>query len=368
MTAIQLTSTTAPAVKSIELKPETVVDISAATIQGKAQAFAVKAANDTGFNESVAEFTAASILLKRTAVAMLFKLEALYTSAELDAAPVPGSKGGNNPDKFQVPEKNAKGNLVNKPGSFWMTVCINTPVGAEFRAKLDGISKAKRQAADAPKEYAAMGDAQLDDEEAYYDTKLGGYLTTIQRAINLRNQMKRGKESPKVNVEFNTIEVILQDKSSVRQMVKGPRCITVQDKGSPGNIKAMTVTSFLGLDFDAAEKLGGTWAQVIASGGTGAQDPDEDEDKPFNVDAFEIAMARTASFFEDTAKVAALRKRLNPKDPAEAYDFVLTLGNLHLELVNLWDNFGLKIKYERADAIKNAPPVSQGNVPATATA
>lgn len=250
--------------------------------------------------------------------------------------PVPGSEGGNNPDKYPVPGKKAKGSVVKDLFS-------ELPPGKALLTDLDGISKALVSSTETPAKWKAPkfegGMVQLKKTQAKLKQRYSAGLRVVSTAIAFEFQWQKLQE-------FASVKSELSDDPNDPQTYP----VAIFNVKKMTEFKVMSIGAFLSLDLDAAAEKGGSYTDVTETTRRGAYDDESDEGIK-NFDEFEERVTDVTNFLEklmgDKAMQTALYRRLN--DPA-ADHLIATIFALSAELDKITSKDGLAARAAKIEA------------------
>jgi len=111
---------------------------------------------------------------------------------ELNGWPLPGSKSGNNPDKFKAPHTNkATGDTSLRPTSFYLMFTRGTPKGQAIETELAYLRRAGNMEAiktDIPAAIMGLSDKARKDRIAYLDNRIKVMTSAYKKAMSLHLQ------------------------------------------------------------------------------------------------------------------------------------------------------------------------------------
>lgn len=272
------------------------------------------AAKDKELMTHVHDLSEANVMQKRKGLTVALALGEAYTEEQLSEFPVPGSETGNNPDKYTVPGKNAKGVVTNKKRSFYRDFAEFTPEGAELKARLQAI-----------RDDASLGDRQKESKAASFETRLDYLAGVYGSAVAFITQMRVINEMFDGKVEAY---IMPSDEPEAKEgeYSNSTKPMMIADLENKGNGKVMSVGAFLALKPKAAEGKG--FKELIAtSSRKGKGDHTATDTKIPNADKAADVMLALVNFFDDKDAYAKLAKAV-AKEGGEV--LIEAIGDLHM--------------------------------------
>jgi hypothetical protein len=327
-----------------------------ASIASAAVNFAHDLSKNTAAMQFMATYSENRLTVKNGALTFLSFLRVTYPDNTLLGWPRPGTNAKDNPglnnlDKATRMGVNARtGKRGPVPVSFYDELSDNTAVGKDACDHLEAISKCRKNpkdnsiSADMAKKYSTASVRTFDADESLYQTRKDDFRNLVKRAMLVWFMMADLQNFPKVSVE------ILTEKDNEGKDIGVRRTgtpIWLESTTEKGVYRALSVTQFLSIDIDAAKSAGGTFEDIIATLGKGADEDDEVEGLPAipagDTEAIFDHCAVLAAWFEDVNNVKKLIAAV-PKVDGHA---ALSLYNLSAALESAAHHFEKKAQLEQ---------------------
>jgi hypothetical protein len=299
-------------------------------VPAEAAKLAAIAAKDASLMSHVHELSEANVMQKRKGLTVALSLGEAYTADELAQFPIPGTETGNNPDRYTVEGKNAKGVKTNKKRSFYRDFAEFTPEGAELKAKLQSI-----------RDDASLGDKEKETRAAGLETRLDYLASVYASAVAFIVQLET------INTMFaDKVEAVIQEGDDGEgSYSNSTKPMLVIDLIKKGESKVMSVGAFLALKPKAAEGKG--FKELIAtSSRKGKGDHTATDTKIPSADKATDVILALVNFFDDKDSYAKLAKAVAKEGGDQLIE---ALGDLNIAT----DDFMPTIQ-SRYDAIKMA--------------
>lgn len=216
----------------------------------------------------------------------LLSLRSTYTDEELDEFAVPGSKGGNNPDKFSITVETAKGKSAQRQTTFYKQFALGTGSGKAIVERLNWVLRALNKEATKegiPEDIVALDRDRLEAQVSFLETRLN------TMAIAYRNGMKLHFKLREVNEysEYITADILWQDKCSPDDVAtfneegeviasnlwnckveptNEPIVLWEMIPSKAPRRDSFSISAFLKLNAKKAEEKGGGWKNLVESG------------------------------------------------------------------------------------------------------
>jgi hypothetical protein len=315
---------------------------------------------DEAFNKELEACLDATVKAKTSAVDIYAQFKRIYSKAQLDACPMPGT------DKDDVAGTNYKADIIEKPaiaGGKIRTVFTHdwvqaTAKGKAFQTDIDDVKKETDNPGTVAR-FKGKSKKELRSITASATQGRNAMRSMFSRALRLHHKLSAIEGMPKVS--FQWIGGHDKAKCPIMPKVYGkadgalvsltPKPLwfmprdpeTGKDDGSEG--RDFSVTQVLA--FDVAKALkgpdGGTLAELVASS-KAIPDPEE-KAKGMTIEKLESDVTEVDSYLRKREAIAELTKRMNSPDQDE---LISSVCSLYLSLKPVYAKF--QAKYEAIEA------------------
>lgn len=246
----------------------------------------------------------------------------------------------NNPDRYTVQRDGKKGK-VNEPRSFYADYAGATAYGKDILSVLQAINDAKDVFKEVKSyktvkpftlsgetiDFANMNNYQVAGLASTWNGRWSKTVSAYKQSIRLDRQLNKAEEMASITLH------IARGKDGT---IIGTYPITIANKENPAEFSTYTPTNFLSLDFDKAVANGGTYADLIATVGKGANnEPALLAARIKSASKAAEYIAELAAWFEVDGNAKDFQLYLNSKDNAGKFvhdDAVLSTGKLNEQM------------------------------------
>lgn len=297
---------------------------------------------------------------KRGKLLVLFQMKEAFGDEKMNELPIPDSKTGNNPDKY---EYQGSGALIKS--SFYEE--ISDIMFPEYLDKWNAIKSAIDKKSDAVEPYLTMSEKRLKDELKNASQDRTQARAQVKGAAKLQHVFNQLAELPLIDVEVDTV---MED--GEEKLTGSTYPITIYEAGNHKNYREFSAGQIITLgsrpekdqptNLEAAIKAGGTLAAILK---TFSKAPDAGQGQvnvPVkilinNVKQAEDYVAALGTYFDmstdDGAKHrSALLALLANKDSDHV---VKTVGDLCIAFDSIWTQI-----QARYDAMNQKTASTQG--------
>lgn len=314
---------------------------------------------DAEFHEELAKCVDAVVKNKSSAVDMYAQLCRVWTMEELDGCPMPGTDkddvAGTNyaPDKKETPLKTG-GSIK----TVWTNDFVSfMPEGKELETVLDDISKETKTAGSVPR-FKSKGKADLDSLKASITQKRNAIRSMLKRAIKFHHQWRAIEAMPKVGIAWlppmsGDASILFPEpkdygkQMDIEDLTKGKH---VKASGAPKPVylwtedvkppvgRIVSVTQLNAFNVAEAIAMGGTLANLVETGGKGADDSEDGtgDGSDWDVDTIEVTTSQVVNALNNRATMALVLKKIANKK-GQGNDLLDNLCSLHLATKQLYE-------------------------------
>lgn len=253
--------------------------------------------------------------VKRSPLTIMVRLQKDFGD-KLNTWPVPGSKGGDNPDVYTTKEMNAKKEWVDKPHAFYKDLVADLAEGEAILETIAELDVADNTPEKGKKEHVELGTLGIQQARSMMRQRFDAMVELYRSAMRLHHKIAELHENfgDVVKVDYS------RDKDKVTPK-KATLPLFIQDIAEPTKAKAFGVKAFTNLNVAKAKAKGGDYFAIVSSGGRQGgegQGAGDDDAEGFSVSGenFDDTTAAYANFWDDVDNVQIVYKELNAKDKA----------------------------------------------------
>ena len=234
------------------------MNTSAQSQSNKALPFIAKLGGDKELDRELRDNASRKEQSKIAALLFMSRMRADIGDDGMNSLPVPGSKEGNNPDKYD--DTDEEGKTVHK--SVIKDIVNAMPFAVEINSVIELIKTAQNTPDKAIEPYASMGNIELENQLAKQKQRLTASHSLFGTSITLWHKWIEVSDYDTVTVEFATETV-----NGAEVFVSTPTPIILSDAAKPSTFCRLSIQQFNKLDLDKAEAAGGTWKDLKAQVG-----------------------------------------------------------------------------------------------------